>query len=87
MSIASCWPTTRLCSDVLHVQQPLDLVLRDARHRDAGPHRDDLGDLLLVDLGASPAMVACHSARSVSTFSRSAASSSRSLRRIRSPGS
>ena len=30
-------------------------------------------------VGASPAIVVCHSLRSVSTFSRSAASSSRSL--------
>ena len=34
---------------VLHVQQPLGLLLGDARDRDAGPHRDDLGDLLLAD--------------------------------------
>ncbi len=34
---------------VLHVEQPLGLLLGDARDRDAGPHRDDLGDLLLAD--------------------------------------
>ena len=34
---------------VLHVQQPLGLLLGDARDRDARPHRDDLGDLLLAD--------------------------------------
>ena len=34
---------------VLHVEQALGFLLRDARHRDPGPHRDDLGDLLLVD--------------------------------------
>ena len=34
---------------VLHLEQPLGLLLGDARHRDAGPHGDDLGDLLLVD--------------------------------------
>ena len=34
---------------VLHVEQPLRLLGGDAGDRDAGPHRDDLGDLLLVD--------------------------------------
>ena len=34
---------------VLHVQQALGLLLGDPRDRDAGPHRDDLGDLLLTD--------------------------------------
>ena len=38
-----------LVERVLHVQQSLGLGLGDARDRDAGPHRDDLGDLLLVD--------------------------------------
>jgi hypothetical protein len=35
---------------VLHVEQPLGFLGGDAGHRDSGPHRDDLGDLLLVDL-------------------------------------
>ena len=35
---------------LLHVEQALRFLLGDARHRDARPHRDDLGDLLLVDL-------------------------------------
>ena len=34
---------------LLHVEQALRLFLGDAGDRDAGPHRDDLGDLLLVD--------------------------------------
>ena len=34
---------------LLHVQQPLGLLLGDAGDRDAGPHRHDLGDLLFVD--------------------------------------
>ena len=34
---------------LLHVEQALGLLLGDAGDRDAGPHRDDLGDLLLVD--------------------------------------
>ena len=38
--------------DLLHLEQALRLLLRDARHGDAGPHRHDLGDLLLVDLGS-----------------------------------
>ena len=37
----------------------------DAGDRDAGPHRDDLGDLLLVDRRLVAATCACHSARSV----------------------
>ena len=36
---------------LLHVEQPLGLLRRDPGDRDAGPHRDDLGDLLLVDRG------------------------------------
>ena len=34
---------------LLHVEQALRLLLGDAGDRDAGPHRDDLGDLLFVD--------------------------------------
>ena len=40
-----------LVQRVLHVQQPLGLLLGDARDRDAGPHRHDLGDVLFGDLG------------------------------------
>ena len=36
---------------VLHVEQPLRLLGGDPGDRDAGPHRHDLGDLLLVDRG------------------------------------
>ena len=40
----------------------------DAGDRDAGPHRDDLGDLLLVDRRLRRRdLSACHSARSLST--------------------
>ena len=43
---------------LLHLEQPLGLLLGDAGDRDAGPHRDDLGDLLLVDRrAASPEML------------------------------
>ena len=49
ISIASCWPMTRWWIEILHVEQPLGLLLRDARNGDPGPHRDDLGDLLFVD--------------------------------------
>ena len=34
---------------LLHLEQALRLFLGDAGDRDAGPHRDDLGDLFLVD--------------------------------------
>src|SRR4051794_14694061 len=36
---------------VLHLQKALRLLLGDPGDRDTGPHRHDLGDLLLVDLG------------------------------------
>ena len=49
ISIASCWPMTRLVERVLHLEQALRLLLGDAGDRDARPHRDDLGDLLLAD--------------------------------------
>ena len=55
---------------VLHVEQPLGLLLGDPGDRDAGPHRDDLGDLLLVDGRLVAETWRCHSARSVSTVSR-----------------
>ena len=35
---------------VLHADELLHLALHEARHRDAGPLRHDLGDVLLVDL-------------------------------------
>src|SRR5687767_12934152 len=34
---------------VLHLQQPLRLLGADADDRDAGPHADDLGDVLVGD--------------------------------------
>jgi hypothetical protein len=44
-------------------------LLRRCGDRDAGPHRDDLGDLLVPTDGWSPEPWACHSARSSSTRS------------------
>src|SRR3990170_4677424 len=41
---------------VLHPHQLLRLGLGELEHRDAGPHRDDVGDLLLADRGALPAL-------------------------------
>ena len=38
-----------LVQRLLHLQQPLGLLGGDAHHRDAGPHADDLGDVLLGD--------------------------------------
>ena len=37
---------------VLHAQELLGLGLGELEDRDAGPHRDDVGDLLLADRGA-----------------------------------
>ncbi len=39
-----------LVQRVLHLQQPLGLLLGDARDRDAGPQRHDLGDVLVGHL-------------------------------------
>ena len=36
---------------VFHLQQALALLAGDAHQRDAGPHRDDLGDVLFGDEG------------------------------------
>ena len=36
---------------LLHAHQLLGLGLGELEHRDAGPHRDDVGDLLLADGG------------------------------------
>src|SRR5439155_10766436 len=35
--------------NLLHLEQALRLFSRDPGDRDAGPHRDDLGDLLFID--------------------------------------
>ena len=40
-----------LVQRLLHLQQALGFLLGDARDRDAGPHRHDLGDVLVGDLG------------------------------------
>ena len=47
---ASSWPTMRSCSDRLHAQELGGLLFGQRGDRDAGPHRHDLGDLLLGDL-------------------------------------
>ena len=47
---ASSWPTTRLASALLHVQQLVALALEHPLDRNAGPARDDCGDLVGVDL-------------------------------------
>ena len=87
ISIASCWPMTRLVERVLHVEQPLGLLRGDARDRDAGPHRDDLGDLLLVDGRLVAADLRLPLARGASRPSRAAvASASRRRRPPRTPG-
>ena len=39
-----------LVQGVLHVQEALRLLGGDARDRDAGPHRDDFGDVLFGDV-------------------------------------
>src|SRR5215211_6873589 len=41
---------------VLHAHQLRRLGLGELEHRDAGPHRDDVGDLLLADRGALAAL-------------------------------
>src|SRR3954449_3772881 len=41
---------------VLHPHQLLRLGLGELEHRDAGPHRDDVGDLLLADRGTLSAL-------------------------------
>ena len=68
-----------LVERVLHVQQALRLLLRDAGDGDAGPHRHDLGDVLLGDLGRLCGHAsACQSLRSWSTLASRAVSASRS---------
>ena len=39
---------------ILHVEEPLGLLLGDPGDGDPGPHRHDLGDLLLADGGLLP---------------------------------
>ena len=63
-----------LVQRVLHLQQALRLLLRDARDRDAGPHGHDLGDVLVGHDGASAACAACQSLRSWSMLARAARS-------------
>ena len=68
-----------LVQRVLHLQQALDLLAGDAHQRDAGPHRDDLGDVLLGDVRSL--RCACSSFQSCSSLlmrSRSLRSRSRS---------
>ncbi len=55
-SIAWCWPMTRLWSSSSMRISFWRLGLGELEHRDAGPHRDDVGDLLLADRGALAAL-------------------------------
>ena len=79
---------------VLHAHEPLGLLLGELEDRDARPHRDDVGDLLLADLGllglgdslrqlSSSSRFFCVSLRSLSrrlaAFSNSCASIAASL--------
>src|SRR4051794_25641399 len=43
---------------VLHADELLGLGLGELEDGDAGPHRDDVGDLLLADLGTLAALTA-----------------------------
>ena len=45
-STASRWPTTRLRERLLHLEQLLALALQHLVDRDAGPARDDAGDVV-----------------------------------------
>ena len=47
--MASCWPTIRLCSSDLHVEELLGLFFGEAVNGDTSPLRENLGDLLFVD--------------------------------------
>src|SRR5207342_1922175 len=44
-------PDDALVELVLHAHELLRLGLGELEHRDAGPHRDDVGDLFLADRG------------------------------------
>ena len=80
ISIASCWPMTRSCSASSMCSSRSDSSLGDARDRDAGPHRDDLGDLLLADRRAGRRRSSPATRRAaLSTFSLTVASASRSV--------
>ena len=90
--IASCWPMTRLCSSSSMRMSFCDSASVSLK-RDARPHRDDVGDLLLADLGllhllqqrhlSSSSRFFCVSLRSLSrrfaAFSNSCASIAASL--------
>ena len=47
---ASSWPTTRWCRRSSMWTSFSDLALEQPGHRDAGPARDDLGDVVGVDV-------------------------------------
>ena len=55
-SIADVLADHALVQLVLHADQLLGLGLGQLEDGDAGPHRDDVGDLLLADLGALAAL-------------------------------
>ena len=50
-TIACSWPMHALVQLLLHADQLLRLGLGELEDRDARPHRDDVGDLLLAHLG------------------------------------
>ena len=50
-TIAWCWPMTRLCSSSSIRTSRGRLGLGELEDRDPRPHRDDVGDLVLADLG------------------------------------
>ena len=58
---ASSWPTTRWCSTSSR-RSSFSCSLGQPGHRDAGPHRDDLGDLLRVPTSRSSRCSPCFSA-------------------------
>ncbi len=76
-----------LVQRLFHLQQPLGLLAREPRHRDASPHRHDLRDVLFGDVGVLPwhscpvTTLRCSNqcaSRSLRSRSRSSAASSNS---------
>ena len=60
---ASSWPTTRAVRRASSSRSLRRLVLHQALRRDAGPLRDQLGDVVLVDLLLEQRRVALHAAQ------------------------
>ncbi len=68
-----------LVQDLVEPQQLLALALDQPRHRDAGPARDDLGDLVLGDLLAQQRALRPRPSRAAPSRRASCCSSSRQL--------